>query len=75
MACAAAEDGRMIRGDVEVIGHRAPMPRIQIGQRDAIPADPNTASDLARSEMWQFQRWAEGDRIWRLVRQACEGNG
>lgn len=32
----------MIPHNAEVIGHRAPLPRIQIGQADPQPSDPNT---------------------------------
>jgi hypothetical protein len=63
----------MIPRDAEPIEHRPPLPRIQIGQPDPQPSAPNT-EDM-RDEMWRFQRQVEGDRIWKLIEQASEGNG
>ena len=61
----------MIRGDAEPIGHRQPLPRI-----DLQPVWPVEAVDNdMRDEMWRFQRQVEADRIWKLVEQASEGNG
>jgi hypothetical protein len=59
----------MIPPDAQVIGHRAPLPRIDL--HPVWPRLSTTEADLARDEMWQLQRWAEGDRIWRLIREAC----
>jgi hypothetical protein len=59
----------MIRGDTEVIGHRAPLPRIETDVQ--WPRSTTTAAELARDEMWRFQREAEATRIWKLVQEAC----
>jgi hypothetical protein len=60
----------MIPPDAQVIGHRSPLPRIDL--HPVWPRlSPAEAAELAREEMWQFQRWAEGDRIWRLIVEAA----
>jgi hypothetical protein len=50
-------------------------PQLRIGMNEPQPIVGRTATDLARDEMWRMQRQAEGDRIWRLIEQASEGNG
>jgi hypothetical protein len=57
----------MIDLDAEVIGHRAPLPRIETDVK--WPAEP--ATDPMRDEMWRFQREAEGNRVWKLIVEAC----
>jgi hypothetical protein len=56
----------MIPPDAQVIGHRAPLPRIETNT--IWPAEPDPTP--WRDEMWRFQREVEGARIWRLIEEA-----
>ena len=60
----------MIRGDVEVIGHRPPVPRIETSP--VWPVETQDWQQWGRDEMWREQRQAEGDRIWKLLQEAAQ---
>lgn len=60
----------MIHPDIKPIGNVSPLPRIQIGQPDRKQEYVDPINQLAAQ-----LRQIEGDRIWALVEETCNGHG